>query len=125
VTGSAKLDLQFEKAASMSPKDKPLVWLTKTVTTPPFSSEARIKAGYLLRKLQQGEILGPPDAKKLADLCPKCYELRIKDRDKWYRIMVRIDSDAIVILGWFEKKSNRIPKKVLEACGKRMRDYDF
>ena len=108
----------------MSPKDKPLVWLTKTVKTPPFSSEARIKAGYLLRKLQQGEILGPPDAKKLAGLCPRCYELRIKDRGKWYRIIVRIDPDAIVILGWFEKKSNRIPKKVLDACEKRMRDYD-
>ncbi len=98
--------------------------MIRTVSTPPFSSEARIQAGFLLRRLQQGDVLGLPDARKLTDLCSKCYELRIKDRDKWYRIMVRIDSDAIVVLGWFEKKSNRIPKKVLDACKKRMIAYD-
>lgn len=38
----------------MSPKDKELVWFAGEVKTPPFSSEARIEAGYLLRLLQKG-----------------------------------------------------------------------
>jgi hypothetical protein len=33
----------------MSPKDKVLVWFVGEVKTPPFSSSARIEAGYLLR----------------------------------------------------------------------------
>ena len=37
-------------------EDKPLVWLKGEVKTPPFSSEARIEAGTLLRRLQQGAI---------------------------------------------------------------------
>ncbi len=31
----------------MSLKDKELVWFASEVKTPPFSSEARIEAGYL------------------------------------------------------------------------------
>ena len=35
---------------------KPLVWLKGEVKTPPFSAEARIEAGYLLRLVQRGDI---------------------------------------------------------------------
>jgi hypothetical protein len=41
----------------VSPKDKPLVWLKTEIKSPPFSDEARIEAGYLLRLLQQGHNL--------------------------------------------------------------------
>ena len=34
----------------MSPRDKPLVWLRGEVKTPPFGSDARIEAGFLLRR---------------------------------------------------------------------------
>ncbi len=33
-------------------ESKPLVWLKGEVKTPPFSSQARLEAGFLLRKLQ-------------------------------------------------------------------------
>ena len=42
----------------MSPSDKPLVWLQSEVKTPPFSSQARLDAGFYL--LQKGESLGMP-----------------------------------------------------------------
>jgi hypothetical protein len=44
----------------MSPDDKPLVWLHGEVKTPPFSADARIEAGVLLRRLQRGEKLSLP-----------------------------------------------------------------
>ncbi len=51
---------------TISPKDKDLVWLHGEVKTPPFSLEARLEAGYLLRQLQQGIKLvmpqSPPNA---------------------------------------------------------------
>ncbi|TWH40840.1 hypothetical protein CAL7102_10201 [Dulcicalothrix desertica PCC 7102] len=42
----------------MDENDKPLVWLHGDIKTPPFSQNARIEAGVLLRRLQQGENLG-------------------------------------------------------------------
>lgn len=40
--------------------DKPLVWLKGEVKTPPFSEPARLEAGFLLRRLQQGHTLALP-----------------------------------------------------------------
>jgi hypothetical protein len=40
--------------------EKPLAWLHGEIKTPPFSREARIEVGGLLRRLQQGESLGLP-----------------------------------------------------------------
>ena len=108
----------------MRPKDKPLVWLKAEIKTPPFSKEARIQAGFLLRRLQQGQILTLPHSRKLSDLKPNCYEIRIKDKQTWYRIIYRIDADAIIILHAFEKKSNKISKRHLETCRNRMKQYD-
>lgn len=34
--------------------NKPLAWLYGEVKTPPFTPEARIEAGVLLRRLQRG-----------------------------------------------------------------------
>jgi phage-related protein len=38
--------------------------------------------------------------------------------------MYRIDSDAIVILEVFSKKTPTTPKAVLETCRKRLKEYD-
>jgi hypothetical protein len=45
----------------MSPRDKPSVWLRGEIKTPPFGSDARIEAGFLLRRLQRGESIGLAD----------------------------------------------------------------
>ncbi|MDL1979873.1 MAG: type II toxin-antitoxin system RelE/ParE family toxin [Deltaproteobacteria bacterium] len=108
----------------MNPKDKPIVWLKSEIKSPPFSEQARIQAEYLLRLLQQGNKLEMPYSKKIPDLCSRCHELRIKDKDKWYRIIYRIDQDAILLLHAFEKKSNKIPKTIMETCKQRMKWYD-
>jgi hypothetical protein len=59
--------------------DKPLVWLEGEIKTPPFSLEARLEAGYLLRKLQQGQTLGMPHSRPLPSIGARCHELRIND----------------------------------------------
>jgi len=55
----------------MGPDDKFLVWLAGEVKTPPFSPEARLEAGFLLRRLQQGEKLKktPATPKNVIDAC--------------------------------------------------------
>jgi phage-related protein len=104
--------------------DKPLVWLEGEIKTPPFSLEARLEAGYLLRKLQQGQTLAMPHSRPLPSIGARCHELRINDERATWRIIYRIDSDAIVILAVFSKKSRTTPKAVIDACKKRLRDYD-
>ena len=63
----------------MSPRDKPLVWLCGQVKTPPFGSDARVEAGFLLRRLQRGDSLGLPHSRPMAGIGAGCHELRIVD----------------------------------------------
>jgi phage-related protein len=104
--------------------DKPLVWLEGEIKTPPFSQRARLEAGYLLRRLQQGQLLGMPHSRPLPSIGPRCHELRINDERATWRIVYRIDSDAIIILEVFSKKSRTTPKATIDSCKKRLRDYD-
>lgn len=104
--------------------DKCLVWLSGEVKTPPFSSEARLETGYLLRRLQQGELLSLPHSRPMPGIGSRCHELRVNDQDKTWRIIYRIDEDGIVILEVFAKKTNQTPLEVIERCQKRLKDYN-
>jgi phage-related protein len=105
-------------------RDKPLVWLEGEIKTPPFSQTARLEAGYLLRRLQQGETLAMPHSRPLPSIGPRCHELRINDERTTWRIVYRIDSDAIIILEVFSKKSRTTPTAIIDICKKRLREYD-
>jgi phage-related protein len=104
--------------------DKPLVWLEGEVKTPPFSVGARIEAGTLLRRLQQGEKIGMPHSRPMPSIGRRCHELRIRDEVQNWRIVYRIDADAIVIVDVFTKKTGSTPKNVISICKARLRAYD-
>ena len=108
----------------MAKKDKPLVWLEGEVTTPPFSQVARLEAGFLMRKLQLGERLSLPQSRPIPSIGRRCHELRIQDDQVTWRIIHRVDPDAIVILEVFSKKTQKTPKRVIDACKRRLRQYD-
>ncbi len=108
----------------MRKHDKPLVWLHGEIKSPPFSSPARIEAGYLFRLLQMGEKLSLPHSRPMPSIGKNCHELRINDENSTWRIIYRIDNDAIVILEVFNKKSQQTPKKVIDVCKKRIKEYD-
>jgi phage-related protein len=76
---------------------KPLVWLHGEIKTPPFSRSGRCRAGYLLRRLQEGETLLMPASRPMPIIGRRCHELRITDEDRDYRIVYRLDTDAIII----------------------------
>jgi phage-related protein len=108
----------------MSPKDKPLVWLHGEVKTPPLSVAARLEAGYLLRVLQSGHEVTMPHSRPMPSIGRSCHELRITDENRIWRIVYRIDADAIVLLEVFEKKTSKTPKPVIDNCKARLRKYD-
>ena len=53
-----------------------------------------------------------------------CHELRIRDENKIWRLFHRIDTDAIVVILWREKKTNKTPDEVLDLCRQRLKSYD-
>lgn len=108
----------------MNREDKPLVWLHGEVKTPPFSPEARLEAGVLLRRLQQGESLGLPHSRPMPSVGARCHELRVNDQGVAWRIIYRVDPDAIIILEVFFKKTRRTPQDVIDTCSQRLRAYD-
>jgi phage-related protein len=100
------------------------VWLHGEVKLPPFSRTARLEAGFLLRKLQRGDTLPMPHARPMPSIGPRCSELRVNDENTTWRLIYRIDPDAIVICAVFEKKTPRTPKSVIDVCQQRLRRYD-
>jgi len=107
----------------MERKEKPLVWLYGEIKSPPFSTNARIETGYLLRKLQQGHQLSLPQSRPLSIIGARCHELRISDENKIWRIIYYLDTEAVVILEVFNKKTNKTPKEIINSCKRRIQLY--
>ena len=62
----------------------------------------------------------PPDP----SIGRRCHELRVADEKVSWRIVYRIDEDAIVILEVFSKKTGKTPKSIIDICRTRLREYD-
>ena len=105
-------------------EDKPLVWLHGEIKTPPFSQSARLEAGLSLRRLQQGQLLAMPHSRPMPRVGRDCHELRVRDQGHHWRIVYRIDDDAIVIAAVFAKKTVKTPAEIIEVCAQRLRRYD-
>jgi phage-related protein len=103
---------------------KALMILRGEIKTPPMSESARRETGFLLRRLQQGDLLALPRSRPMPKIGPLCHELRINDENKRWRIIYRIDEDAIVVVDIFEKKTQKTPREIIASCQRRLRLYD-
>jgi phage-related protein len=116
--------LTYTGPALHDPDDKPLVWLHGEIKTPPFSRAGRLEAGLALRRLQQGDRLGMPLSRPMPGVGRDCHELRVRDIGHQWRVIYRIDDDAIVIAEVFAKKTARVSAEIIEVCRQRLRRYD-
>lgn len=105
--------------------EKAIIFLAGEIKTPPMSSDARIETGFLLRRLQRGELLTMPQSRPMPTIGSRCHELRIVDRNHTWRVMYRIDEDAVVILEVFSKKTRETPDSVIRNCRERLKYYDI
>ncbi len=108
----------------MSSDDKPLLWLEGEIKSPPFSKAARIEAGTLLRRLQRGENIGMPHSRPMPSIGPRCHELRVRDENQNWRIIYRVDADAIILVETFSKKTGKTSKTIIGKCKLRLKAYD-
>lgn len=100
--------------------DKAFVVLGGEIKTPPMPEKARRETGELLRALQRGVVLSLPHSRPMPVIGPRCHELRIQN----WRIMYRVDSNAVVVIEVFAKTTRATPKHVIELCQRRLRDWD-
>ena len=98
--------------------------MTDEIRTPPMSINARREAGFLVGRLQEGVTLGMPFARPMPSVGRRCIELRVTDGNVTWRVMCRIDPDAVLVIHVFAKKTQATPKSVIDLCKKRLALYD-
>ncbi len=88
-----------------------------------YSKQVKTDFGYLIFRLQKGDLLTLPESRAMSILGRSCFELRVKDKDSIYRTFycLRI-KDEIIIFHTFKKKSQKTPKKEIEIGEQRLRE---
>jgi len=71
-------------------------------------------------------MLSMPESRPMSSIGPRCHELRIADheQDKTWRIIYRLDSDAIVVVDVFAKKTRGTPTTAIRSASRRLQRYD-
>jgi phage-related protein len=100
------------------------VWLGGAIKSPPFSDQARHYAGGLIRRVQRGVQLAMPLSRPMPGVGERCHELRVADGDVDWRIIYRIDPNAILIVDVFRKTTRSTPRHVIDLCKWRLKRYD-
>jgi phage-related protein len=65
-----------------------------------------------------------PHSRPMSGIGKGCHELRVNDVNRIWRIVYRVDSDAIVIGEIFAKTTEATPQSVIQTCKKRFKEYD-
>jgi phage-related protein len=105
--------------------EKALVVLSGEIKTPPLSLTARREIGFLIRKLQQGVQLEMPSSRPMPAVGRRCHELRVNDENRTWRVIYRVDPDAILVAALFSKKTNKTPSRVLQQANRLLSLYDI
>ncbi len=66
-----------------------------------------------------------PASRPMPSIGARCHELRVNDEASTWRLVYRIDKDAIVMLEVFSKKTTATPEAVVDAARQRLRQYDL
>lgn len=65
-----------------------------------------------------------PHSRPMPNIGGRCHELRVRDESANWRLIYRVDADAIVLLEVFAKKTGKTPVAVIRACKSRLKRYD-
>lgn len=65
-----------------------------------------------------------PHSRPMPVIGARCHELRIQDAHLTWRLIYRMDPDAVIIAEVFEKKTASTPTRIVEVCKQRLALYD-
>ena len=66
-----------------------------------------------------------PHSRPMPVIGARCHELRIQDDNRTWRVVYRVDHDAVIIAEVFAKTSQATPKAAIELSQDRLRRYDL
>jgi phage-related protein len=89
-----------------------------------MSPAARVEAGYMLGLVQEGVKLAMPQSRPMPEIGSQCHELRVTGERVEWRVIYRVDDLAVLVVDIFEKKTRSTPKRIIEACKRRLSAYD-
>ena len=69
-------------------------------------------------------MIGLPHSRPMPSIGRRCHELRITDENVTWRIVYRLDADAVIIGHVFSKKTQVTPKGVIKTSKGRFKQYD-
>jgi phage-related protein len=91
--------------------DKPIYWIgSSKQDIANFATEARRKAGFELRAVQQGQL--PSDFKPISIVGQRVEEIRIRTENAYRVFYVAKFSEAIYVLHAFQKKHKKLLKRI-------------
>ena len=64
-----------------------------------------------------------PHSRAMPSIGPGCYELRIVDDQRSWRIVYYVTEEVIGMLHVFPKKSRKTPKRIIDLCRRRLRTF--
>ena len=65
-----------------------------------------------------------PHSRPMPAIGHRCHELRIQDSDTTWRVIYRVEADAVIVVEVFAKKTQTTPQQVIDVCQRRLRQYD-
>ena len=65
-----------------------------------------------------------PFSRPMPSIGPRCHELRLTDESHTWRVIYRVDVDAVLIVDVFDKNQNKTPKNVIDTGKKTLGGYD-
>lgn len=88
-----------------------------------FPDKVRSEIGYLLFRLQKGEVLGMPKARPMPQVGHGAYELRVRGADGSYRLFYVIKTEfGILALHAFQKKTQKTDWSDLKLGQRRLKE---
>lgn len=65
-----------------------------------------------------------PHSRPMPRIGRRCHELRIIDRGATWRVVYRIDDDAVIVAEVFQKMTPKTPGRVIRTARRRLKEYD-
>ena len=97
--------------------------INKVVWNKRALKEIRKELGFLIYRLQLGEILRMPFSRPMPTLSQGCHELRAKGEDGNYRVFYYINiKEEVLIFHAFKKKTPKTPQKDLDQGKKNLKE---
>ncbi|MEI8346201.1 MAG: type II toxin-antitoxin system RelE/ParE family toxin [Pseudomonadota bacterium] len=93
-----------------------------------LSKEVKNEFGYLIFRLQTGDLLEMPQARPMSIAGHGTYELRVRGDDGNYRLFYYLKHPSgILLFHAFKKKTNQTPPREIDSAGRHLKEmlYDL